>query len=134
MPVNLTPIHKAQPSIKLKIKDNTVMDSESTAIAEPVETAHFNLVIKKSSDSLSSVVVKQPQHPPAKPSIPRLKITNKSSGSFSLHNFFPGKASEPKKMMMSGKQAAHIQPVVFEGDATNDERLDGGEGIKFKTG
>lgn len=125
---------KNQPSIKLKIKDNTVMDSASSEqAAEPTEPVHFNLVIKKNSDSSSSVVVKQPQQQQQqmtpKPSIPKLKITNKTSSSFSLENFFPatGGKEESKKPILNLKQTADIQPVVF--DKVNSAN----EGLRIKS-
>lgn len=120
---------KTQPSIKLKIKDNTVMGSASET-SEPTEPVNFNLVIKKNSDSSSSVVVKQPQQQQQQHKmIPKLKITNKSNSSFSLENFFPA-GKESKKTTLSMRQTADIQPVVFD---NNNDTINAGENLKIKS-
>lgn len=96
--------------IKLKIKDNSIVDDslDESKNEKPIE--NFNLVIKKNPDSSSSVVMKQstpgfnqpnrnqqiraPNQQQQQQTVPKLKITNPSAkqpGSFkpsSSHSMF----------------------------------------------
>ncbi len=138
------------PGIKLKIKDNSIVEDSSSNKAEnetsnkPIES--FNLVIKKNPDSSSSVIIKQAAAAAAAQAnqtttpiqnlnknqqfIPKLKISNSankqipdSGHNSAVLNFFNNEIlKKDNKIDKQSIQALKIKPIIIgSGDEMNDK-------------